>query len=83
MELVARLTRSRTDPALTRTMMRTIGREFTIDDSAARRELGYVGESHTDRRRPGGIPVTLFQRPRGVTISVGGDGIHLMHLNSL
>lgn len=44
MELVARLTRSRTDPALTRTMVRMIGREFTIDDSAARRELGYVGK---------------------------------------
>jgi nucleoside-diphosphate-sugar epimerase len=44
MELGARLRRSDQDPALTRTMVRMIGREFTIDDSAARRELGYVGK---------------------------------------
>jgi hypothetical protein len=25
-------------------MVRMIGREFTIDDSAARRDLGYVGK---------------------------------------
>ena len=28
---------------LTRPMVRLIGREFTTDDSAARRELGYIG----------------------------------------
>ncbi|WP_428662977.1 NAD-dependent epimerase/dehydratase family protein [Reyranella sp.] len=44
MELGARLRRSDQDPALTRTMVRLIGREFTIDDSAARRDLGYVGK---------------------------------------
>lgn len=44
MELGAWLRRSDQDPALTRTMVRMIGREFTIDDSAARRELGYVGK---------------------------------------
>lgn len=43
MELGARLRRSDQPPALTRTMVRLIGREFTIDDSAARRDLGYVG----------------------------------------
>lgn len=43
MELGARLRRSHQDPPLTRTMVRLIGREFTIDDSAARRDLGYVG----------------------------------------
>ncbi|HUD50511.1 NAD-dependent epimerase/dehydratase family protein, partial [Parvibaculum sp.] len=43
MELGARLRRSDQDPALTRTMVRMIGREFTIDDSAARRDLGYIG----------------------------------------
>lgn len=31
------------DPPLSRTMIRLIGREFTTNDSAARRELGYVG----------------------------------------
>ncbi len=44
MEFGARLRRSDQDPALTRTMVRMIGREFTIDDSAARRDLGYVGK---------------------------------------
>lgn len=43
MELGAALRRSKNDPPLTRTMVRMIGREFTTDDSAARRELGYVG----------------------------------------
>lgn len=43
MELGARLRRSDQDPPLTRTMVRMIGREFTIDDSAARRDLGYIG----------------------------------------
>ncbi len=44
MEFGARLRRSSQDPALTRTMVRMIGREFTIDDGAARRDLGYVGK---------------------------------------
>lgn len=44
MEFGARLRRSQEDPALTRTMVRMIGSEFTIDDSAARRDLGYVGK---------------------------------------
>ena len=43
MEVGARLMRLDQDPALTRTMVRMIGREFTIDDSAARRDLGYRG----------------------------------------
>lgn len=44
MELGAILTFSRRDPPLTRTMVRLIGREFTLDDAAARRELGYIGK---------------------------------------
>ncbi|MFN4228923.1 NAD-dependent epimerase/dehydratase family protein [Parvibaculum sp.] len=44
MEIGARLRRSDQDPPLNRTMVRMIGREFTIDDSAARNELGYVGK---------------------------------------
>lgn len=31
------------DPPLSRTMVRLIGREFTTSDTAARRDLGYVG----------------------------------------
>lgn len=44
MELGAIMTFSRRDPPLTRTMVRLIGREFTLDDAAARRELGYIGK---------------------------------------
>jgi hypothetical protein len=37
-------------------MMRMIGREFSIDDAAAHRELGYVGKvSRTDGLRSYGI----------------------------
>ncbi|MAD36559.1 MAG: 3-beta hydroxysteroid dehydrogenase [Tistrella sp.] len=43
MELGARVRRSDQDPPLSRTMVRLIGSPFTIDDSAARRDLGYVG----------------------------------------
>ncbi len=43
MEIGATIRRSKDDPPLTRTMVRMIGREFTTDDSAARRELGYIG----------------------------------------
>ncbi len=42
MEIVAALRHSADDPPLSRTMIRLIGRQFTIDDSAARRELGYT-----------------------------------------
>ncbi|WP_029106270.1 NAD-dependent epimerase/dehydratase family protein [Mycobacterium sp. URHD0025] len=47
METIAPLRSNQTDPPLTRTMVRMIGREFTTDDRAARAELGYVG--HTSR----------------------------------
>lgn len=43
MEIGAAVIRSPDDPPLTRTLVRMIGQEFTTDDSAARRELGYVG----------------------------------------
>ncbi|MBV0920373.1 MULTISPECIES: NAD-dependent epimerase/dehydratase family protein [Mycobacteroides] len=45
LEAVATLRSDKGDPPLTRTMVRLIGREFTTDDSAARRELGYVGKT--------------------------------------
>lgn len=45
MELVAALRFSKTDPPLSRTMVRMIGREFTTNDAAAHRELGYVGKT--------------------------------------
>lgn len=43
LEAFAALRSDRGDPPLTRTMVRLIGREFTLDDATARRELGYVG----------------------------------------
>lgn len=43
MEAVAGMRSDRGDPPLTRALVRFIGREFTTNDAAARRELGYVG----------------------------------------
>ncbi|WP_157221038.1 NAD-dependent epimerase/dehydratase family protein [Flavisphingomonas formosensis] len=45
MEVVATLTGNKADPPLSRSLVRMIGREFTIDDQAARRDLGYVGKT--------------------------------------
>ncbi len=39
------VTRKHGDPPVSRSMMRMIGREFTINDAAARRELGYFGRT--------------------------------------
>lgn len=44
MDLVWGLMRRDDDPPLSRTMVRMIGRAYTVNDSAARRELGYVGQ---------------------------------------
>jgi nucleoside-diphosphate-sugar epimerase len=43
MEFTAAITFKKSDPPLTRSMVRMIGREFTTSDAAARQELGYVG----------------------------------------
>jgi nucleoside-diphosphate-sugar epimerase len=43
MDAVWSLTRKAGDPPVSRSMMRMIGREFSINDAAARRELGYAG----------------------------------------
>lgn len=45
MEWLAALTFRKSDPPLSRSMVRLIGREFTTSDAAARRELGYVGRT--------------------------------------
>ena len=39
------------DPPISRSMMRMIGREFSLNDAAARRELGYVGMVGREPRR--------------------------------
>ena len=44
MELFAAITFRKSDPPLSRSMVRMIGRPFTTSDAAARRELGYVGK---------------------------------------
>lgn len=42
------VTRKDGDPPISRSMIRMIGREFTVNDAAARRELGYVGKTLRD-----------------------------------
>ncbi len=42
MEVGAAIKFSKDDPSLSRTMVRMIGREFTVSDAAARRDLGYL-----------------------------------------
>ncbi|MGC5772533.1 NAD-dependent epimerase/dehydratase family protein [Paenibacillus pabuli] len=42
------VTRKNDDPPISRSMIRMIGREFTVNDAAARRELGYVGRTLRD-----------------------------------
>jgi nucleoside-diphosphate-sugar epimerase len=44
MEIGAIIRFSRDDPSLSRTMVRMIGREFTVVDAAARRDLGYLAK---------------------------------------
>lgn len=51
MEAFAVLTRKQGDPSLSRSLVRSIGREFTIDDSTARRELLYVGATSREAGR--------------------------------
>lgn len=51
MEIFAALTFKKGDPPLSRSLVRMLGREFTIDDSAARRDLGYVGEMSREAGR--------------------------------
>lgn len=51
MEAFAAWSPKQGDPPLSRSLVRSIGREFTIDDSAARRELGYVGTTTRDAGR--------------------------------
>ena len=45
MEIVAAVRLSKVDPPMSRSLARMIGREFTVDDGAARREFGYVGKT--------------------------------------
>lgn len=39
------ITRKDGDPPISRSMIRMIGREFSVNDASARRELGYVGRT--------------------------------------
>ena len=43
MDAVWAMTGREGDPPISRSMMRMIGREFSLNDAAARRDLGYVG----------------------------------------
>ena len=48
MDTVWATLRKNGDPPLSRSMVRMIGREFSVSDAAARRELGYVGKTSRD-----------------------------------
>ena len=57
MDAIWAITRKAGDPPVSRSLMRMIGREFTVNDAAARRELGYVGRtSRTDGLQSYGEP---------------------------
>ena len=45
MDAVWVITRKDGDPPISRSMIRMIGREFSVNDESARRELGYVGKT--------------------------------------
>lgn len=45
LESIWTITRKQSDPPISRSLMRMIGREFSINDAAARLELGYVGRT--------------------------------------
>jgi hypothetical protein len=45
MDAVWVITRKDGDPPISRSMVRMIGREFSVKDASARRELGYVGKT--------------------------------------
>src|SRR5215472_6622167 len=45
MDAVWAITRKDGDPPISRSMVRMIGREFSVNDASARRELGYVGKT--------------------------------------
>ncbi|EIL97365.1 3-beta hydroxysteroid dehydrogenase/isomerase [Rhodanobacter sp. 115] len=45
MDTIWAITRRNGDPPISRSMMRMIGRRFSVSDASARRELGYVGRT--------------------------------------
>jgi nucleoside-diphosphate-sugar epimerase len=67
------VTRKEGDPPISRSLMRMIGREFTIDDAAARRELGYVGRiSRADGLQSYGEPSARRQGAERKKTAIGG-----------
>ncbi|MCR5857940.1 NAD-dependent epimerase/dehydratase family protein [Mesorhizobium sp. J428] len=67
------VTRREGDPPVSRSMMRMIGREFTVNDDAARRDLGYAGRtSRADGLRSYADPRPAAPLPREHTASATG-----------
>ena len=63
LEAVWTVALKKSDPPISRSMVRMIGREASINDAAARRELGYVGRtSRADGLRSYGaaLPAVVF-----------------------
>jgi hypothetical protein len=57
MDAVWSFMRRQSDPPISHSMIRMIGRGFSIDDAAARRELGYVGHTSRAQGRSAGYRV--------------------------
>ncbi len=68
MDAVWAITRQGGEPPVSRSMMRMIGREFSLNDAAARRELGYAGRTS----RSAGL-----LRYRGARSSDGTDPVRM------
>ena len=71
LEAVAGMRSDKGDPPLTRTLVRFIGREFTTNDAAARRELGYIGtttrsEGLARMAQPASVPGLKPSRDRSI-----------------
>jgi len=65
LEAIWTIARREDDPPISRSMIRMIGREFSINDAAARRELGYVGRvSRLDGLRSYGVSLQTTNKPQ-------------------
>jgi nucleoside-diphosphate-sugar epimerase len=65
LDAVWTITQREGDPPISRSMMRMIGREFSLNDAAARRELGYIGNvSHADGLRSYDLMEVISDCPR-------------------
>jgi nucleoside-diphosphate-sugar epimerase len=68
LEAIWTITRRKSDPPISRSLVRMIGREASTNDAAARRELGYVGRtSRADGLRSYGVSLPSLDLFAGAT----------------